>query len=325
MNKKKTLLIFSLLLLLQTYCFGQLRKLSTRELRLTVDNDAYYIPQDQYYSSGIFAKYRKLVDERSPLYRFLFYEENISKAVVGYSINHYMFTPSKIWLSRAQDLDRPFAGMVTVGLDLDYYLETDWVFRFNVEAGVLGPLSQTDHLQIFWHETFDMNIPGGWFNQISNTPAIILRAGLFKSFKLTDYLEIINESQLELGTIFDNIKQGFTIRIGGFKNLSESIYTNAAIGKRISPLSYQNLEWYIFAGPTIEYVLYNTTIEGNPFNNNSPHTDNVLPWVTHQRYGFGVGGGVFDANVTFYWRSKENSDAKAKKHKYIGISVSYRY
>lgn len=304
--------IFPLLLfLIVTSVKAQNGRYLDREFQLELDNDAYTlnIYLDQYYSQGIFARYRVVDTTKS------------TKRVKSISLNHKIYTPNNVGLTDVQTFDRPYAGVFSVTGSLSNYKPKN-VLEYSLELGGMGSYSLAGPIQTTWHSWFGFGAPQGWDYQINDAPVINGYGKYAQVLVNAGNLQILSESNAALGTTYSYARQEVMIRLGKFKPLNESISFGSNIGhkKRISKFTQETVLFLAF-GP--EYVAHNSTIEGNFVGKESVHTEDRIPWVRQTRFGALFAWSSFDLAVIYYIRSKENEGAQ--NHRWVGVKMSQRF
>jgi len=334
---RQFILLRIIIIVVSTFSFMNLKgqnkepkKILDREIILSVDNDALLFGKnDKYYSSGIFIKYRRLIDENSEWFKRFNKNDNLSKAIVSYDLVHRMYTPYDIDESDEANIDRPYAGWLYVNAGMNYHFNNNSSLIFNYDLGWLGSATRTDDIQIWWHDLFNMKQPNGWKHQINNTLATnfsvlyqkrILRSG--NSF------DLIAEQFAQIGTIRNNLKSGLTMRLGKVGELYNSIYSFSKMGQeklkvQKIPQKERLQELYFYFNASLEYVLYNATIDGNFIGSPSEFTKESIPIVLHHSWGIQRSGRWFDYRVSVIFRTKEVKEAG--KHKYITITLIKRF
>ncbi|MCP4460633.1 MAG: lipid A deacylase LpxR family protein [Cytophagales bacterium] len=282
-----------------------------REFQLELDNDAYTLDLvlDQYYSQGIYARYR-VVDTTKSI-----------KKIRSISLNHRIFTPSNIGYTDVAMFDRPYAGNFSVTGTITEFTSKN-VLEYSLELGAMGGPSLAGPIQTEWHSWFGFGEPMGWDYQINDAPII---NGYFKYANMllqAGNLQILSESNVAAGTTFSYARQEVMIRLGKFKALDESISYGANLGgkKKKSDITQETIVFIAF-GP--EYVAHNSTIEGNFIGKSSVHTEERIPWVSQMRIGALFAWSSFDLSIQYYRRSAENEGATF--HEWVGVKLSQRF
>ncbi len=303
-----------------------------REISLHVDNDAMLLLEefDKYYSSGIYLSYRKLLSPDTRFFKLFNKNDNLSKSILSYTFEHRFFTPRNIKDNVASKIDRPYAGWIDMAVGLNYHFKKQSVLSLKYDLGLLGPGTQSEELQIWFHGVFGMKEPRGWKYQINNTLATNISMMYQKEIfinKLNNF-DVVSESSFQVGTIRSNVRTGLAFRLGMFGDLAHSIFTQSNMGQeRIKvgdiPKKDRLQELYFFYRIKAEYVIHNATIDGNIVGTPSEFTKSSLPWVRHQEFGIGRGGRLFDMLVSFHHRTRENKEAK--NHQYVTIALTQRF
>lgn len=146
---------------------SQKKRFLTRSLQIENDNDAYTLnlTRDQYYSNGVAIRYRVLRDSTPANSKLL-------KVIRSYDINHRIYTPKRLWWTEVEQLDRPYAGQMSLSASNQYYYKRGAFLKAKAELGWMGPVLKTADLQYHWHKTFGMQLPLAWQYEINNGPII---------------------------------------------------------------------------------------------------------------------------------------------------------
>ncbi|WP_436515863.1 lipid A-modifier LpxR family protein [Ekhidna sp. To15] len=311
----KFVLLF-LILFVSGMAMGQSHRKLNRELQIENDNDAYTLnlSRDQYYSNGVAIRYRMLIDSSD-------LNSTINKKIRSYDLNHRIYSPKHLFWDNVEDMDRPYAGQVSLAASNEYYYKNRSYLKAKLELGWMGPSLRTGDLQYEWHKTFGMQLPLGWEYEINNAPIINIY-GTYASTLLTgEILDLISESSGALGTSFTHVRQELTVRFGTFKPIQHSTHYNGVLG--IENKGPGNHEFYFFLSPGYEYVAYNATIEGNFLGEESIYTETRVPGVFQMRAGIMASWTKFDFALLYYRRTKETTESTF--HKYIGIRLNQRF
>ena len=114
--------------------FASSQTVLRRELSVEADNDAYTLnlTRDQYYSNGVAIKYRRLMDSSR-------WKPKHQKVIRSYYINHRMYTPKRLYWTDTAQMDRPYAGHLTLAISNEYYFKNSSYLQARFEAGWMGP------------------------------------------------------------------------------------------------------------------------------------------------------------------------------------------
>lgn len=288
----------------------------TRELQIENDNDAYTLnlTRDQYYSNGVAIRYRHLMDSSK-------WKPSMAKLIRSYDLNHRIYSPRHLFWEDSADMDRPYAGQITVAASNQYYYNSKAFLKVKLELGWMGPSLRTGDLQYEWHKAFGMQLPLGWKFEINDAPIINTYGTYAKTLLSGTVLDLTSESNLALGTTFTHLRQEFMIRFGTFKPIHHSTQYNGVLG--IENKGPENHEFYFFLSPGVEYVAYNATIEGNLIGKKSIYTETREPWIYQMRAGIMASFTKFDFALLYYRRTKSTTEARL--HKYVGIRMNQRF
>jgi len=107
-----------------------------------------------------------------------------------------------------------------------------------------------------------------------------------------------------LGTIFTGVSTGFMARFG-FKSLIP-IYDSNMHDASISSEAQSNIrEFYFYMAPSVNYQLYDATIEGSMFNDTSPITFDLVPLRFNGEAGLKYRYNNFNISYSFLYRGRE--------------------
>lgn len=287
------------------------------EVQIENDNDAYTLNlfRDQYYSNGAYVRFRHFTDSTR-------WGRNIKKVIRTYHINHRIFSPKHLSWSDSSDFDRPYAGQMSLSISNEYYFERESYLNLKLELGWMGPSLRIGQLQYEWHKAFGMTLPKGWHYQIEDSPIINLWGTYANNLWGTKGIDLTSETNLAAGTAFSHVRQEFVIRLGNMaKPLFESTQYNSLLGTVNHKRGVK--EAYFFISPGIEFVPYNSTIEGGFIGKQSPHVEEPIRWIYQTRAGILISWTQFDLGLVYYRRTKETTEATW--HKYVGIRLNQRF
>ena len=294
---------------------AKVKKYLTYDFQLVVDNDAFTLDltKDQYYSSGIYPMVRYLMDSSAK-----------AKKIRTFQLNHRIFTPKWIgWEDEAQ-LDRPYAGNLSISASNEYYFHSNQYLKAQLELGWMGPGSLVGQTQRTWHRWFGMPEPMGWKFQINDTPIINLNLTYIRPFYSSYNFELSSESNVSAGTLFNHIRQEIIVRMGQLKPLHQSAFVSSSLGNKRIKLPEPKLEEvYFFYAPGAEYVIHNSTIDGNWIGKPSAFTKESINWLWQHRAGVMFSWSRFDLAFTAVWRTQENKEAT--NHNYVAIRMNQRF
>lgn len=272
-------------------------------------------------------------------------ESGLQPNTVAVNFGQAMYTPGNPF---RQDLivnDRPYAGLIYVGIALNqrHTLQNSEFEVFDsreITLGAIGPLSFARETQNFVHDIFSDNRFLGWDNQLSNEPAFGLSIEKkFKKFKGTEAItpgftyDIINAIGLQLGNIETSANYQIEGRVGW--NLPNNFGSFAIrSGEESRP---PELEDNDNAGPNatgihfftilgIKLVGYDFSLDGNLFHQS--HRVTRRPWVSFGAVGIGLPTLLkkrrYNVSLMHVYRSGEFEEQDST-HSYrsVGLSVEF--
>ena len=150
-------------------------------LTVTVENDVA-TGSDNNYTNGVgvtwvsnaIDTYEKesLVRRWGEFWSFLPFVGNEGyRTYVSWSLAQEMHTPDDITVSNPPLDDQPYAGVLY--LDSTIYARKErWVHAWQLRVGVVGPSSQAENVQTWFHQWTGSDEPMGWDTQLPNEPVI---------------------------------------------------------------------------------------------------------------------------------------------------------
>lgn len=136
----------------------------------------------------------------------------------GFGPGRYFYVPENINVIAPITTPRPYAGYLHGSLSLvteNRPHQDTW----KLDAGVVGPASQSEELEEFFHNIFSGREMLGWDNQITDRLAVNLdwQRRWRNLFDMGDGLQfdISPAAGLEAGTVSTAASLGITVRVGG--------------------------------------------------------------------------------------------------------------
>lgn len=300
--------------MITTFVLGQS---SIREVGLVTENDLYTSSKnDKYYTNGLELFYRFLIKNN---------DSKVNKKSIEFNIGQYIYSPKFVNKGAIAVIDRPFAGYLFAGAEKGFFYKNESVFKAGIELGFLGPDSFARETQNKLHEVLSYKPVYGWETQIANGVAIQIHFLFSKKVysKLnSDKIDFHIHSDVNVGTIFTSISVGFLSRIG-FRKLVP-IYDSNLYGASItSEIGQPHREFYFYIAPSIKYQMYDATIQGSLFNDNSPVTFNLIPIRFNGEAGLKYRKDNLNLSYAFVYRSKELHNVINTGYFYGSIVVSY--
>ena len=256
-----------------------------------------------------------------------------------YSIGLNMFTPDDLSRSEPIDDDQPYAGWLHFGFGLERetiprndrlrFLDT-----FELQLGVIGPLSGAEHVQRLGHDLTNATDPKGWGNQLNNEPGI----NLFYSRQWTGakefnfparkhlpqlFLDVTPQVGAALGNVYTFGAAGLTLRFGQFlpDDHGLSVIRPSLLGSDFFP-EQEGFSAYVFGNLQGRVVGRNIFLDGNTFHNDGPSVDKEA-LVGEARLGLAITYGDIRFGYTHVFRSREFEGQAPQDFGSISLSVRF--
>ncbi|MBY0543891.1 MAG: lipid A deacylase LpxR family protein [Sphingobacteriaceae bacterium] len=284
------------------------------------DNDAYlFYGQDRYYTNGLFINFRHATDQQK-------LSSSLEKVTYEISAGQKMYNPISGYSPKMETQDRPFAGYLYAGANVNLFYKKESILKFGLELGTVGPNALGEDAQKLLHKIVGFYEIKGWEYQIKNEPTINLTTQFTKLLGRSEAYksDLSLESYVNIGTTFSGAGIGILLRSGDINQLFNSAYTNSQISNNSKTERLVNNEYFFYAKPQLNFIAYDATIQGSMFNKDSPVTFETKPLVFAQQLGlnYSTPRFTFDFGLTF--KSKEVKST-AKAHQYGSISMYYRF
>ena len=308
--------IFSYLLLFSATLLAQH---SAVEIGVLTENDLYTSSKnDQYYTNGLELYYRYLSKKSKP---------QLLKKINEIRIGQYMYSPRSIDKGADVMFDRPFAGYLFGQFGNTNFYSNQRVFKKYFQVGCVGPSSLAGQVQSGTHRLFNYKAFEEWDYQIKNTLGLqacfMFLKGFLSSIK-SKRIDFQWQSEAKIGTIFTSLSTGLVTRIGIKKlvNLSDSNFHGASLSNDRNSLKS---EFYFYMQPSVNYQMYDATIQGSLFNDNSPVTFDIIPFRFNAETGLRYRKNNLNLSYAFVYRGKELKLDRNMGYFYGSIQLSYLF
>lgn len=305
-----------MILLVSSLALGQAK---TIEIGIVTDNDLYTSSKnDMYYTNGLEVFYRHLAKEKGP---------KIHKTISEFRVGQYIFNPRSIKSEPIEKNDRPFAGYLFAGAGKSFFYENHSLLKVDVRLGFIGSNSFAEEMQRGFHYFFNYESVEGWKHQIRN--AIVIQSHFLFSKKIfseqdTPVIDFYSQTKTDLGIAFTGISTGFLTRIG-FKKLVP-IYDSNFYGASANKDARQiKSEFYFYIMPSINFQLYDVTIQGSLFNDKSPVTYDLIPFRFNGEAGLKYQKNNLNLSYAFIYKGKELKHDVNTGYFYGSIGISYLF
>jgi lipid A 3-O-deacylase len=186
-----------------------------------------------------------------------------------YELSQLQFTPTDLDLGNPDPNDRPYAGILFVGLT-SFLQQSDSLHGFKLIVGVIGPASLSETFQKATHHIISSALPQGWDYQLKNEPIINLayeyrrRIPLSSSSSLFD-IDLIPMGSVTAGNYLVQADAGMQMRVGYRLAGDFGATTLRGIGFLPFPADDATWRFYIFGGGHLDLVARDITLDGNTF------------------------------------------------------------
>jgi hypothetical protein len=231
--------------------------------------------------------------------------ENVRMA---FSLGQSIFTPNDISDPLLIADDRPYAGWLFLGAGL-VAAHDGRLDKLELNIGIVGPASQSERTQKWWHNVIDVRQPRGWDNQLKNEPGFILS---YESQSRVAHwhimeglaIDVTPHGGVSLGNVLTYGGAGATIRFG--HNLFGD-YGPPRIRPSLPGIGFFEYDtgfaWYVFAGIEGRVVGRNIFLDGNTFADS--HSVKKRRAVGDAQLGFSVAYGRVRLSFTQIFRTEE--------------------
>lgn len=230
---------------------------------------------------------------------------------LGFEIAQTVFTPKDTRRVVADPSDRPYAGVLALGLTV--HLEGDEVYRgFKLMTGVLGPSSLADKTIRFVHQMGSWSEPRGWNSQLADEPILNLmheyrhRYPLFGSGNGWE-IQALPVAGLAVGNLLDEGYGGAVVRAGYRvpRDFGPTLLRGMGQLPPPAPERYGETGWgfAVHAGTQAHLVLRDMTLDGNSFRD-GPRVDKNF-FVPMGLVGMAVGNERFQTCFSYVFCGKE--------------------
>ncbi|WP_417366703.1 lipid A deacylase LpxR family protein [Flavobacterium beibuense] len=299
---------------------GFIRAQAPAEIGLISDNDLYTsFKHDRYYTNGIEFYYRWLADTDNG---------KVAKLIAEVKAGQYMYNPQSVKAENINVHDRPFAGYLFGEVGANTFYKSESVLKLNFQVGIVGKESLAEDLQKGLHHIFHYPKVRGWQYQIPTTVGVQIGAFYSKKILAKQFHEKVDlhlQAKGQAGTIFTGITFGPMMRIS-FKRPLKPVYESILHGATLSHDKKQgdeSREFFFFINPKLNYQVYDATIEGSLFNDDSPVTFPLIPWRFVAETGVMYRKNNWNLSFSFNYQGKELTNNVIQGYYYGRIGIGY--
>jgi len=240
----------------------------------------------------------------------------LARARTGWSVTHEMYTPDAIASTRLLTRDRPFVGLAYAAATISG--ESERVARtLTVTAGMVGPATQAERIQRWWHQENGFRVPGGWAHQLPNEPVLGMSwEERRRPFGFLRHGDVVPHVELTAGNLLTAAAVGATARVGFLPN----DFGPRHDAPRASGRGRDHWVAYGFARFDERAVARNLLLDGSTFTA-GPRVHR-FPTVTEWRAGVELGYGRFGVRYTFT-RTDAEFRERPIPHAYGSVSLQF--
>lgn len=291
------------------------------EISIISDNDLYTSPiHDQYYTNGIELIYRYMSNAKN---------EKIAKKITEFRVGQYIYNPQSVRTAKINLQDRPYAGYLFAEAGINTFYTSESLLKLNVQFGVVGKESLAQQLQEQLHKLFNYRTVRGWKYQIRTLVGVQTNAVYSEKIlanKFNNKTDFHLQGELDVGTIWSGVSVGAMARISlnedKLKPIYNSVLHNAAL-LHDKELYTGRRELLLYLNPKVNYQLYDATIQGSLFNDDSPVTFPLIPFRFNAEAGIKYGRNRWNYSFSFNYRGKELSNNVITGYYYGSIVIGY--
>ncbi|PYP41799.1 MAG: hypothetical protein DMD43_05180 [Gemmatimonadetes bacterium] len=219
----------------------------------------------------------------------------------GYGLSQEIYTPDKISNPNLIRNDRPYVGWLYLSRML--IAEDAHVSRsLELKLGVIGPSSQADRVQTWWHSELGIRLPRGWKHQLADEPTVELRwQERWRPLGYRRYADFVPHVGAALGNSLTETQAGLTLRCGLRLPDDSGPWRNAPAAA--ARLGGRGFTAYVFARGEGRWVARNIVLDGNTFAP-SPQVHRV-PFGADAELGAEIGRGRFGLRYVFSYTTQE--------------------
>lgn len=239
------------------------------------ENDAFFIPtnSDDNYTAGLRVDVvTKNLNFWQPFFKF---KANNAKYYNHFNFGFQSYTPRNLATTEIQREDRPYASYTFVSLGRTQLFKNT-AFYSELSIGALGlPLAEKAQVYIHKQNITNRPIPLGWGNQIENGGHLAINYKMDYLYACTDFISgnfLI--PSIRFSTNFGNYTTD--AYVGMQLSLFNINYNSSALNfnEIVAFKNYKKAKtrFNVFVEPGVRWNLYNATLQGALFSNNSVYT-----------------------------------------------------
>ncbi len=335
--------LFCLILFIPLHGFTKESNTSAKHNRVTVyfEND-FIVGKDEQYTNGFkltWSRYglSKLPEDAwlhkwlYPVIKFVnFCGEYESEKILTFSVGQNIFTPENLDTSELVVNDRPYAGVTY--MQIGFHKKTNHhMHSLGFCAGIVGPHSYAEKIQVKIHEILSVSKPNGWDNQLKDEPVI----GFVYDYKNKLIASCINSgfggdiifnTGGSIGNAATFYKIGLLIRYGwnvpndyGNFPIQSATCFNAEL-EEAKPHMRHGI--HLFFSVNSKAVFRDIFLDGNTFRDS--HSVEKKPTVNTFSGGIGIITGRIKTVLAYIHQTK-SFECQKSPQRFGSVNISYSY
>jgi hypothetical protein len=254
------------------------------------------------------------------------------RRTVSYDFAQAMFTPSDTDLSPPDPNDRPYAGILALGLTLHVEKASSY-HGLKFITGVVGPGSGAEETQNAVHDLIGSGKSQGWDYQLENEPIFNFAYEYRHKFQLTGERDRWSVDALPLGggwlgNMLAQAEIGGIARFG--YNMPDDFGPTLVRGMDFMPPPRRDADrpaesdwgFSVYGGAVVNLVLRDITLDGNTFKD-SPSVDKEW-FVPALGVGMTFGNRRFQASFAYILWGEE-FEGQEENSKFGALTFSYMF
>lgn len=283
------------------------QKTYSKSIGIITENDSYMLMgKDGYYTNGLTLSYNWTTQDSN--------KTTINTIEIG----QLMYNARNGSYKEAWKIDRPVTAYLFGRFGQTRFIKSN-VLSWKLGIGTIGPNALGRQMQEFIHSSLGMYKPQEWQYQLRNAFSadanITYAPQIFKEQATVNLYPVVAS---DLGLTFTNIKASTILTIGKKNTNSKSSLWNASLNKTESDSDFES---FFFFKPTIQYNIYNATIQGGMFSDD-PNAGTLNRLLFIPKIGWQYARKRISLNLSISYTNKE---AKEQRNDQWYGSIVFNY
>jgi lipid A 3-O-deacylase len=227
---------------------------------------------DRYYTNGVSLSFTRCASDRDVLWPQVLRLPGLQGAgtlAAGFDFGQVMVTPADTSLTRPDPNDRPYAGLLFIGVSWQRFT-ADHYAALKLISGLVGPPSLAEQTQKTVHRTFGVAQPRGWDFQLHTEPILnVVYERRQRHFAWGDSTGWSGDTLFVQGAMVGNVlTQAYAqVQVRGGWRTPQDFGTSLIRGIGALPPARDSASWgaHAFAGAGALAVARNLSLDGNTF------------------------------------------------------------